>query len=175
MTAAPEDRLAPGQLAEAYLDALARADLAAMLVLFSEDALVHSPLYGPAPASEFYPALFSDTSQALLTLLGVTHGAKADGGWRLPSGRRAPFDVVDVLELAPMAASPRCTSSTTPRTSGLPSRTTPASCPGIRTGPAPSQPPRGRRVPGRGAPRHPGVMGSCSSVTHWSVFSGHSR
>ena len=111
MTAAPQDRLAPRQLAEAYLDALARADLAAMLALFSEDALVHSPLYGPAPARQFYPALFGDTAQALLTLLGVTSGAKADGrplvsiwfhfDWRLPSGRRAPFDVVDVLELAP--------------------------------------------------------------------------
>jgi ketosteroid isomerase-like protein len=111
VTAAPEGRPAPRQLADAYLDALARADLAAMLALFSENALVHSPLYGPAPASQFYPALFGDTAQALLTLLGVTHGAKAGGGplvsiwfhfdWRLPSGRRAPFDVVDVLELAP--------------------------------------------------------------------------
>ncbi len=109
MTAAPRERLAPRQLAEAYLDALAQADLAAMLALFSEDALVHSPLYGPTPARQFYPALFGDTSQSLLTLLGVTHGAKADGtplvsiwfhfDWRLPSGRHAPFDVVDVLEL----------------------------------------------------------------------------
>lgn len=109
MTATPGGQLAPRQLAEAYLDALARADLAAMLALFSEAALVHSPLYGPTPARQFYPALFGDTSQSLLTLLGVTHGAKADGtplvsiwfhfDWRLPSGRPAPFDVVDVLEL----------------------------------------------------------------------------
>jgi ketosteroid isomerase-like protein len=59
VTAAPGDRLAPRQLAEAYLDALARADLAAMLALFGEDF-----------------------------------------DWRLPSGRPAPFDVVDVLELS---------------------------------------------------------------------------
>jgi ketosteroid isomerase-like protein len=110
VTATSGEQLAPRQLAEAYLDALARADLAAMLALFSEDALVHSPLYGPTPARQFYPALFGDTSQSLLTLLGVTHGAKADGtplvsiwfhfDWRLPSGRQAPFEVVDVLELA---------------------------------------------------------------------------
>jgi ketosteroid isomerase-like protein len=110
VTATPGEQLARRQLAEAYLDALARADLAAMLALFSEDALVHSPLYGPTPARQFYPALFGDTSQSLLTLLGVTHGARADGtplvsiwfhfDWRLPSGRAAPFDVVDVLELS---------------------------------------------------------------------------
>jgi ketosteroid isomerase-like protein len=110
VTAASGEQRAPGQLAEAYLGALARADLAAMLALFSEDALVHSPLYGPTPARQFYPALFGDTSQSLLTLLGVTHGVKADGtplvgiwfhfDWRLPSGRPAPFDVVDVMELS---------------------------------------------------------------------------
>lgn len=110
MTAISGGQLPGRQLAEAYLDALARADLAAMLALFSEDALVHSPLYGPTPARQFYPALFGDTSQSVLTLLGVTHGAKADGtplvsiwfhfDWRLPSGRPAPFDVVDVLELS---------------------------------------------------------------------------
>jgi hypothetical protein len=100
----------PQQLADAYLGALGRADLAAMLDLFSDGALVHSPLYGPAPAGDFFPALFSDTSEARLTLRGVTQGAAADGAplvsiwfhfdWRLPSGRKAPFDVVDVLELA---------------------------------------------------------------------------
>ena len=46
------------ELAEAYLGALGRADLTAMLSLFSEGAVVHSPLYGPVPACEFFPALF---------------------------------------------------------------------------------------------------------------------
>jgi hypothetical protein len=100
----------PQQLAEAYLGALGRADLAAMLGLFSDGALVHSPLYGPVPAAEFFPALFGDTRQSRLTLLGVTDGAAADGtrlvtiwfrfDWELPSGRQVVFDVVDVLELA---------------------------------------------------------------------------
>lgn len=103
--------MGPRELAEAYLDALGRADLATMLSLFRDGALVHSPLYGPVPASEFFPALFGDTAESRLTLRGVTQGEDSAGtplvsiwfhfDWRLPSGRRAPFDVVDVLELTP--------------------------------------------------------------------------
>jgi ketosteroid isomerase-like protein len=48
--------MSPQELAGAYLDALSRADVARMLDLFSDDALVHSPLYGPVPASMFFPA-----------------------------------------------------------------------------------------------------------------------
>jgi hypothetical protein len=77
--------------------------------LFSETAVVHSPLYGPVPAREFFPLLFGDTAESRLTLRGVTDGTAADGtplvsiwfhfDWQLPGGRRVPFDVVDVLEL----------------------------------------------------------------------------
>jgi hypothetical protein len=97
------------ELAEAYLGALGRADLTAMLSLFSAGAVVHSPLYGPVPACEFFPALFGDTAESRLTLRGVTKGTAADGtplvsiwfhfDWQLPGGQQAPFDVVDVLEL----------------------------------------------------------------------------
>lgn len=100
----------PQELAEAYLGALGRGDLDALAGLFSDGAVVHSPLYGPLPAGEFFPALFADTAESRLTLRGVTHGHTAQGtllvtiwfhfDWQLPSGRRAPFDVVDVLELA---------------------------------------------------------------------------
>jgi hypothetical protein len=38
------------------------------------DGIVHSPLYGPRPAGDFYPALFADTSQANLTLKSVMNG-----------------------------------------------------------------------------------------------------
>ena len=71
--------------------------------------MVHSPLYGPVPAYEFFPALFGDTAESRLTLRGVTQGTAADGtplvsiwfhfDWQLPGGQRAPFDMVDVLEL----------------------------------------------------------------------------
>jgi hypothetical protein len=102
--------MTPQQLAEAYLDALGGADLAAMLRLFSDAALVHSPLYGPTAASDFFPALFGDTAESRLTLRGVAQGTTPDGtplvsiwfrfDWQLPSGHRASLDVVDVLELA---------------------------------------------------------------------------
>jgi hypothetical protein len=101
--------LTPHQLADEYLGALGRADLTSMLGLFSQGALVHSPLYGPTPATDFYPALFSDTGESRLTLRGVTEGTASDGtpiagvwfrfDWRLAGGRRVTFDVVDVLEL----------------------------------------------------------------------------
>jgi SnoaL-like domain len=103
------DQAAAQRLAEAYLGALGGADLMAIMSLFSEGALVHSPLYGPMAATDFFVALFSDTAESRLTLRGVTHGIKADGtalvsiwfhfDWRLPSGRKAPFDVIDMLEL----------------------------------------------------------------------------
>lgn len=97
------------RLVERYLDALAQADSNDMLQLFTPAAVVYSPLYGPTPAAEFYAALFADTSEARLTLKGVMEGSTSSGGtqiaawfhfdWRLPSGRAAPFDVVDVMEV----------------------------------------------------------------------------
>jgi hypothetical protein len=101
--------MTPGQLADAYLAALETADEAGVLALFAGNAIVHSPLYGPVPAAEFYPALFRDTTRASLTLHGVTSGISPAGAplvglwfhfaWRLGDGRDAPFDVVDMLEL----------------------------------------------------------------------------
>ncbi|MET8559007.1 nuclear transport factor 2 family protein [Streptomyces sp. NPDC004959] len=98
------------ELVSAYLSALERADAEAVLELFAPGAMVHSPLYGPRPATEFYPELFADTSRADLTLLGVAEGRTQQGAalisfwfhfdWRLPSGAAAPFDVVDLAELA---------------------------------------------------------------------------
>ncbi|MFJ8357355.1 nuclear transport factor 2 family protein [Streptomyces sp. NPDC093984] len=97
------------ELVSAYLDGLERADTEAVLALFAPGAMVHSPLYGPRPATEFYPELFADTSRSRLTLLGVTEGRTHQGAalisfwfhfdWRLPSGAAAPFDVVDLAEL----------------------------------------------------------------------------
>ena len=93
-----------------YLHALRTADAGLAVSLFTEDGIVHSPLYGPRPAGEFYPALFADTSQANLILKCVMSGADQAGqtivsfwfhfDWRLPTGAAAPFDVVDVATLA---------------------------------------------------------------------------
>ena len=96
-------------LVDRYLRAVGEADLDGMLALFADDAIVHSPLYGDLPATEFYPALFADTGAADLTLLGTMRGESVAGrtlvsflfhfDWTLPDGTHAPFDVVDVAEL----------------------------------------------------------------------------
>jgi hypothetical protein len=98
------------ELTEGYLGALGRGDLDAMLRLFSDGAVVHSPLYGPMPARDFYAVLFADTGASQLTLHGVMQGTALTGvplvsiwfdfGWRLAGGKQVRFDVVDVLELA---------------------------------------------------------------------------
>ena len=97
-------------IVDAYLRALSTADSALAVSLFTDDGIVHSPLYGPLPARDFYPALFADTSQANLTLRSVMSGHDQTGrttvsfwfhfDWRLPSGAAAPFGVVDVATLA---------------------------------------------------------------------------
>jgi hypothetical protein len=101
----------PDELVAAYLRALSTADSGLAVSLFTDDGIVHSPLYGARPANEFYPALFADTSQADLTVKSVMRGEDQTGqmtvsfwfhfDWRLPSGAAAPFDVVDVATLAP--------------------------------------------------------------------------
>jgi len=98
-------------LVAAYLRALSTADAELAVRLFADDGVVHSPLYGPRPASDFYPRLFADTSRANLTLKSVMSGTDQSGqttvsfwfqfDWRLPSGAAAPFDVVDVATLRP--------------------------------------------------------------------------
>lgn len=98
-------------LVATYLRALNTADVGLVAGLFADDGVVHSPLYGPRPAHEFYTALFADTSQANLTLKSVMSGEDRAGqttvsfwfhfDWRLSSGAAAPFDVVDVATLGP--------------------------------------------------------------------------
>jgi hypothetical protein len=97
-------------LVATYLRALTNADAELAVSLFTADGVVHSPLYGPRPAADFYPELFADTSEANLTLKAVMSGTDQTGAttvsfwfhfdWRLPSGASAPFDVVDVATLA---------------------------------------------------------------------------
>jgi hypothetical protein len=98
------------ELVSAYLAAVAAGDVDAVLDLFVPGAIVHSPLYGPTPAVDFYPRTVADTSSARLTPLGVLEGRNALGGrlvafwfhfdWRLASGTAAPFTVVDIAELS---------------------------------------------------------------------------
>jgi ketosteroid isomerase-like protein len=91
-------------LATAYLGALEQGDVPALLSLFHPEAIVHSPLYGPVAAADFYPRLLADTGESRLHLRGVTQGEGLVGiwfrfDWTLPSGAAADFECVDMLEL----------------------------------------------------------------------------
>lgn len=92
-------------IVERYLEALASADVDAVLALFAPDGAVHSPLYGTMSAREFYPLLFADTAESRLTLRQVFRDGDRgvafwfDFDWTLRDGTPAPFSVVDVAEL----------------------------------------------------------------------------
>ncbi|MDC5852431.1 hypothetical protein OPW32_24875 [Vibrio europaeus] len=102
--------MSPHIIAQQYLQGLAQANVEQLLMLFTSDAVVVSPLYGERLATDFYPQLFVDTRQADLTLKGVMQGEDPHNGtalvsiwfffdWTLASGESAPFNVVDVLEI----------------------------------------------------------------------------
>ena len=93
-------------LVETYLRALSDADAALAIRLFTPDGIVNSPLYGELPARDFYPMLFADTAESVLSLRktllspdGATLAFWFDFGWVLADGTPAPFTVVDVAEL----------------------------------------------------------------------------
>lgn len=94
------------QLADAYLQHLATADLSQLLSLFAPDAEVLSPLYGRQPATNFYTNLFNDTQNSVLELKDVTVNSDAHSGciffnysWALVNGEVVSFDVIDYLLL----------------------------------------------------------------------------
>lgn len=96
------------RIVDSYLAALASADLEAVLALFSADGIVSSPLYGDLPAREFYPVLFADTAESVLTLRQTLHNTDGvdssvafwfDFAWTLADGTPAPFTAVDIAEL----------------------------------------------------------------------------
>ncbi len=101
--------MTPNQLAVLYLNSLQTGDLEGILDLFAPDGMVHSPLYGPMPAPDFYAQIFKDSKGVELTLHGVSSGKAVGGGqlvmiwfhfdWQFAGGQHVPFDVVDVLEV----------------------------------------------------------------------------
>lgn len=95
------------RLANSYLEALRLADLTEMLSLFTDDALVHSPLYGIQPAPAFYRQLFADTHTSIVSLLDVlVHAGRRSLAirftyrWQLASGEWVQFEVIDWVQLA---------------------------------------------------------------------------
>lgn len=96
------------QLGQAYLDALRHGDLAAILKLFTENAQIHSPLYGKQAAHDFYEELLSDTQESKLTYLDTLYHKERQTmallfryEWQLASGQWVNFVVMDYLQLTP--------------------------------------------------------------------------
>ena|SRR3989338_3564541 len=91
-----------------YLQFLEAADYKNLLSLFSEKAIVYSPLYGKVAAIKFYKDLFKDTSESKLTLLNFftsedknTTAVHFQFDWTLSNGTAAPFEVIDVCKFSP--------------------------------------------------------------------------
>ena len=94
------------KIIENYLAALSKGDRRQILMLFSPDAVVHSPLYGLMKATDFYEELFKDTAQSTIRLQGIyTDVDRPDRAaahfhyqWRLSSGRDTSFECVDLFQ-----------------------------------------------------------------------------
>ena len=92
-------------IVESYLQALEKADLDALLTLFADDAIVHSPRYGKKAAETFYRELFADTVSSSLELFQVFEAAGGDicayfhYDWTIKSGALVSFDVCDIFVL----------------------------------------------------------------------------
>lgn len=94
------------QQIDAYLEALGRGDVAAILALFTENAMVLSPVYGTRSAKEFYEVLAGDTRASELTFKALY---PAESGtrcalhftytWHREAGDTVTFDCVDLFEL----------------------------------------------------------------------------
>lgn len=98
------------KLAHEYVAAIGALNADRVLALFAPSAVVHSPLYGDLPATDFFPQMLSDTARADLTLLGSASGWTTDGrdlamwffrfDWTLSGGADViGADMVDIAEL----------------------------------------------------------------------------
>lgn len=92
-------------IAKKYLSCLEKASVEETLLLFAEDAVIESPLYGQMPARLFYTQLFADTMSSTLRLDGIFSEPTSsrililfEYQWKLRNHQQVIFNVVDVLE-----------------------------------------------------------------------------
>ena len=89
-----------------YFKGLETGNTAMILEVFTENAMVHSPLYGDQLASVFYSKLFADTRQSDITLLNVFKSTENESSaavhlkyhWVLKDGTPTHFECVDVFK-----------------------------------------------------------------------------
>ncbi len=92
-------------IAKQYIRALATGNLQEICDLFSEIALVDSPIYGLLNAQEFFKRLMADTKQSELKIHRIfedhSSGELAlyfEYQWQLNTEKRVCFDVVDIMK-----------------------------------------------------------------------------
>ena len=91
-------------IARQYLKLLQAGATSAIIDLFAEVALVHSPLYGSQSATSFYTALNEDTNASAIILNGIFEESETGQiaiyfqyKWTLKNEAIVIFDVVDIL------------------------------------------------------------------------------
>lgn len=97
----------PGPVIDGYFEALEAGDVAAILELFVDGAVVRSPVYGEMPAEEFYPRLSQDTASSEIEVLdrfvsreGSFAAVHFRYRWTLQDGTVQEIEGMDVFDLA---------------------------------------------------------------------------
>jgi len=93
-------------IAEQYLLGLNQGDSSLILNLFSDQAVVVSPIYGRRKAREFFTTLFDDTKSSETRLVELICDPSKQVmvlvfayNWVLKDGREIDFEVADVMHL----------------------------------------------------------------------------
>jgi len=94
------------EVAQQYLRHLEKGDVDKIISLFTNDAVVISPLYGEQTAKNFYTALQEDTSNSQLKYDGLfiekdtnRMSLLFEYRWELKNGKIVTFKVVDIIEV----------------------------------------------------------------------------
>ena len=89
-----------------YFKGLELGDATLLILLFSENGIVHSPLYGDMHAKNFYNDLFADTTQSSISLLNIFDNSEKSNvfaahfiyEWMLKDGNKTKFECVDIFQ-----------------------------------------------------------------------------
>lgn len=93
------------EVAEKYIEFLENGKIPELINLFTENGVVHSPIYGLMLAKDFYPKLNDDTNNSELKLDTIFEDEQSNKIalyfkyiWTLKSDKVVEFDVVDIIE-----------------------------------------------------------------------------
>lgn len=97
----------PRNIIQKYFSALENSDINKIIQLFTENAIVVSPLYGEINAAKFYSELFEDTLSSKITLKDIYHSMSVPNRiaahfkyyWKMKNESYVTFECMDVFEL----------------------------------------------------------------------------